>query len=500
VRATAWTLADADASGQLNQGESVVMTVVVHNYLTAVASPQYALSSVSPWITITDGMHAGGSLADDATAALTNAFSFTVAADAPPGTKLDLRLDITAAGYADYQYIPIVVEPLFETHDINRLTASLTATGGIGWVGFPSGLGDEGAGFAFDGGPNLLFEGALLVGTGPGALSDAARISGEHTDYACVRTAPPTKQTPGTQAPQEIRAAFTDSINTTTPLGVGIEMTSFASGTAPANDFVVIAYEITNRTATQFDALWAGLFFDWDIDEAHYASNRTAYDAGRRLAYAWDAAPGLPYVGVLSLSGGIAGFSAIPNNGSGAPWSLLDGFSKTEKWDVLDGGNGVAMAGPTDISNALSSGPYRVPPGTSATAIFALLAAADLAALRAAADRCVVWFADSVTTDVAGPARAPRAGAWIGAATPNPFNPTTRFELDVRAPGQVEVDVFDAGGRRVATLARGRRAAGRTMLRWDGTDAGGRRVASGVYVVRLRSGDVVQTRRVVLAK
>jgi subtilisin family serine protease len=499
VRVTSWTLADANADGQLNQGESVVVTLVVHNYLSAVDPPLYTLSTTSPWITLDDANEAGGALADDATATLTNAFAFTIAAGAPPGTRTELRLDIAATGYADYQFLPIVLEPVFETHDINRLTLSLTATGGLGFVGFASGLGDEGVGLAFDAGPNVLFEGALLLGTSVTALSDAARIGSEHTDFACATAPPPVKLTPGLQAAQEIHAAFTDSINTTTPLGVGVEMTSWASATPPHDDFVVVAYEIHNRTGAAFDSLWTALFFDWDIDETHFATNRTAYDAGRRLAYAWDDTPGLPWVGVMSLAGATAGFSAIPNNGGG-PWALVDGFSKAEKWDVLEGGTGFTAAGPADISNALTSGPYAVAPGQSATSIFALLAAPDLAALQAAADRCVQWFADSVATDTTTTPPVPRPAAWLGPAVPNPFNPTTRFELDVRAHRHVEVAVFDARGRRLATLLDAARAPGVTSVTWNGTDGRGRRVASGVYIVRLQSGDVVQTRRVVLTK
>jgi hypothetical protein len=482
------------------------VSVDVHNYLSPVTTPLYTLSTTSPWINITDNAHNGGSLADDGSATLANAFAFTVNADAPPGTKLDLRLDITAAGYADFQYLPIVLEPLFETHDVNRLHVSLTATGGIGWVGFPSGLGDEGHGFVFDGSPNVLFEGALLLGTGPTALSDAARIGNEHTDFACALHDAPTIEMPGDRAAQEIHAGFTDAPNTTTPLGVSVEMTSFASASPPNDDFVVVQYDITNATTAPFDSLYAGLFFDWDIDESRYATNQTAYDAGRRLGYAWDQDPSLPYTGVVLLSGGAAGFSAIRNNGPGL--ALIDGFSKAEKWDVLQGGTGVLSAGPTDISNALSSGPYTVPVGATRTVVFGLLGAADLPGLQVAADRCATWFADSITTDVADPvdppgpdaAQPPRPSVWIGAAHPNPFNPGTRIELDVRTEREVEVAVFDARGRHVATLARGRHAAGRTVLEWDGTDAIGVRVASGVYIVRLRSGGVVQTRRIVLAK
>ena len=502
VRATSWTLADAGGNGQLNQGESVVMSVTVHDYLAPAVSPSYTLSTASPYVTITDGSQTGSTLLEDADATLTNAFAFTVSANAPPGAKVDLRLDITAAGYSDFQFIPIVLEPVFETHDINNLHVSLTGTGGIGWVGFPSGLGDEGDGFVFAGGPNVLFEGALLLGTSAAKLSDAARATNERTDFAPALHAPPTKQTPGPVAPQEIHASFTDSLNTTTPLGVRVALSSWASATAPNQDFVIVGFEITNRTAAAFDSLWAGLWFDWDIDEAHYATNQTAYDASRRLGYAWDANASLPYVGMMALSGATAGFSAITNDGSAGPWGVLNGFTKAEKWDVLQGGTGILTAGPSDISNAISTGPYRTPAGGRALAVFALLAGNSLGGLQTTADRAAAFFYGHVLTDTP-PGGAPAARVpvvTLGPAVPNPFNPLTRFTLDVQGSRDVRVDIFDARGHRVTTLCDGPRGPGRHEITWSGTDPAGQAVPSGVYFARLWSGEVLQTRRLVLAK
>ena len=500
IRATSWTFADANANGELNLGENVIVTLTVHNYLATAMAPSYALSSISPHVTITDGTQAGSTLVDDGDATLTAAFAFTVSPTAPLGTKLDLRLDITALGYADFQFVPIVIEPLFETHDVNAITVSLTSTGGIGWIGFPSGLGDEGVGFSFQGGQNVLFEGALLLGTGPTRLSDAARLGNERTDFAPVAGAPGVKLTPGPQTDQEIRLAFTDSINTTTPLGVRVDVTSWAMANSPNDDFILMQFDVRNRNATVLDSLWAGLFFDWDIDESHFGSNRADYDASRQLGYAWDPFPGLPYVGVLALSGATVGYSAIPINGSGAPFALLDGFSKAEKWEVLQAGTGFLSAGPTDVANALSSGPYRVPVGGDVPIFFALIAGSNLADLQANADRARIFFADSVVTDVTESGAPPRPIVALGPATPNPFNPTTRFELVVAAPRRVRVTVHDARGRQVATLADRGFEPGRHVLAWNGRDDSGHGVASGVYFARLDSGAIRQTRRIVLAK
>jgi hypothetical protein len=203
----------------------------------------------------------------------------------------------------------------------------------------------------------------------------------------------------------------------------------------------------------------------------------------------------------MALSGAVAAFSAIRNDGAGMPWNLNNGFDKIEKWDVLQRGTGVLAAGPADISDALSTGPYRVPAGSTATAFFALLAGHNLAELQASAGRAVTFFADSITTDVVGGppgARAPIVE--LGEAAPNPFNPGTSLELVVRQARDVSVEIFDARGRQVRRLFSGKRQPGSYTLRWNGRDAAGRRAASGVYFACLRTGSLRQMQRLVLAK
>ena len=88
----------------------------------------------------------------------------------------------------------------------------------------------------------------------------------------------------------------------------------------------------------------------------------------------------------------------------------------------------------------------------------------------------------------------------LSPARPNPFNPRTsiRYVLAERAPTHVEV--IDAAGRSVTTLASGPAGPGRFEVVWDGRDDAHREVASGVYFVRLRAGGRIDTARVVLVR
>lgn len=79
-------------------------------------------------------------------------------------------------------------------------------------------------------------------------------------------------------------------------------------------------------------------------------------------------------------------------------------------------------------------------------------------------------------------------------AGPNPFAGTTVVSLAHAGRGgePIVVEVFDASGRRVATLASGRAAGDASRWAWDAS-----REAAGLYLVRARVGSEVATRRLV---
>jgi hypothetical protein len=83
---------------------------------------------------------------------------------------------------------------------------------------------------------------------------------------------------------------------------------------------------------------------------------------------------------------------------------------------------------------------------------------------------------------------------------PNPFNPKTVISFALPATQQVRLEIFDAAGRKVRTLCNEALGAGRHEMVWDGTDGAGQRVGSVMYLYRLRAGDEVLARKMVLLK
>ncbi|UCH82621.1 MAG: putative Ig domain-containing protein [Candidatus Latescibacterota bacterium] len=83
---------------------------------------------------------------------------------------------------------------------------------------------------------------------------------------------------------------------------------------------------------------------------------------------------------------------------------------------------------------------------------------------------------------------------------PNPFNPNTTIQFLLPEKGHASLSVFDARGRRVVDLINKEISAGPHEVVWDAKDARGNAVSSGVYFYRLRAGDNVLTRKMILIK
>lgn len=86
----------------------------------------------------------------------------------------------------------------------------------------------------------------------------------------------------------------------------------------------------------------------------------------------------------------------------------------------------------------------------------------------------------------------------LGPNYPNPFNSSTVIPVYPGASaGPLELEIFDAIGRRLRFWRLQDGAAGAHLIRWDGLDESGRDAPSGVYVARLRSGRSVETVKII---
>jgi len=83
---------------------------------------------------------------------------------------------------------------------------------------------------------------------------------------------------------------------------------------------------------------------------------------------------------------------------------------------------------------------------------------------------------------------------------PNPFNPGTTISFILPEKCRAGLSIFDATGRLIATLVNRDMSEGLKEFYWDGTDNKGNAVSSGVYFYRLKAGDKILTKKMLLVK
>ena len=84
---------------------------------------------------------------------------------------------------------------------------------------------------------------------------------------------------------------------------------------------------------------------------------------------------------------------------------------------------------------------------------------------------------------------------------PNPFNPETQIRFSLGGRENVKLVIYDIMGRQVRTLANGDSFnSGFHVLNWDGRDNIGEKVATGMYIYRIKAGDFIADKKMLLVK
>ena len=83
----------------------------------------------------------------------------------------------------------------------------------------------------------------------------------------------------------------------------------------------------------------------------------------------------------------------------------------------------------------------------------------------------------------------------LEALYPNPFNPSTEVSFSLPSDGHVKLSVYDIRGQEVAEIFEGSQSVGNHSYTWNASD-----LSSGVYYVRLQSGNMVTSQKALLVK
>ncbi|MFH1526802.1 MAG: T9SS type A sorting domain-containing protein [Bacteroidota bacterium] len=78
---------------------------------------------------------------------------------------------------------------------------------------------------------------------------------------------------------------------------------------------------------------------------------------------------------------------------------------------------------------------------------------------------------------------------------PNPFNPTTTINFSLPKTGRVSLSIFNILGQEVEVLIDKEMLPGRHSIKWKAAE-----MPSGIYLLRLQSGEFVETGKMTLIK
>jgi subtilisin family serine protease len=488
----------------ISPGDTVIGTVVLQNIGANVSGVSAMITGSNSSLTVLNNSAFFGPINEGDTVRSADIIRVIVSDTVTAGTILSLDFLITGSGgYSHLVKLHFLVEPraqrLFVTHDANRIafTISNFGTYGLGDNSFfPAG----GSGFTLDSGANDLFEAGLLIGTDTSHVSDGVRnpFGEPDGDFGVLPGGNIELIEPGSIATQETYSRFSDE-RAENPIGVEIRQESYASDSTAYNDFIILRYILKNVNTLSISGVYVGLYCDWDI--YYRKSNAGGWEPVGDFAWtAYNDGTSLSSFRGVKILQGIAG-SAFTAESTLITY-VLDGFTEQEKYDALTDGFSTANIYKTaqkDLNQVVSVGPISLMSGQVDTVAFAFLAGNSLAEISDAATRAMSFYS-LVTAVDDEPQNLLPTEYTLSQNYPNPFNPRTTIEYGLPARAHVELAIYNLLGQKVRTLTDQVQKEGNHVAHWDGQDDYGDELASGVYLYRLRAGEVTLSRKMLLLK
>ncbi len=493
IRVAQWAYQNQSGNQQLVSGDEVDVEVTFKNHHGDGQDISVELTAEETFLQWSVQKVALGSMTYGETRDAT--FTFTIDASAPSNRTIGLVPLITAGQLTDRpdRLRVNINQTGVAAHTTPALSASITDEGNIGHTSYQGTSGSRGIGFVAKSatGParDILYEGGLLIATSSTRVSDCIRqtetnLDDQQEDFVLLDGSSLEVTSPGVFAAEEGRVVINDS-QASDPIGVEVLQESFADDAIENEDFLVVKYTITNKSSATINNMYAGLFFDWDIDVS--ANDVTRYDATRSVGYLQDSATNPSVVAGTKLltDSPTFNYSAIDNAATIYRGSGDGGFTPQEKWAILSGGlqNDGVVAGDKDMSQITAAGPFSLEPQTSVEVAFAIISGTSESDFLTNTDNAVKWW-KQISTSAEHDALP--AGGWtVEVPYPHPVIFPAELRFQTAAQSMVQVDIYDMLGRRVRQVLNAQRPQGQHVVVWGGQDETGQHVSSGLYFVRM---------------
>jgi len=500
VRMLSYQLSDTPPLGNgndiLEANEQADIRVEFKNILSSTNNLVITLTSLTSGITVVNGTFNAGS---KSTGQIFNNYStpFRIQASSTIGFDLNVRLllTFTDGNYSDWQVINFTANPSYVVLNNGTVAITIGSKGNLAFNDYPTN--SQGQGFKYKSSGNLLFEGALIIGTSSTKISDVARNQSGNSQNQDFTIVTPIKSfIPGSVSDLQAVSIFNDDGAGANKIGVKVILNSYSYSSNPNTDFVILHYKFINTTSNQISNFHAGLFFDWDLIDGSGDGDIARWDNTNKLGYIYNQPGTTPYyVGSSLLSHTNYHFRAILNAGGDGGWGIYDGFTDTEKWEAISGGLTKTQAGAGDVSYVVAGGPFTINPNDTLNVAFAVLAGNNLSHLQSNLNYAKQKW-NQIITNVKDENRVVYEYQ-LYQNYPNPFNPTTKIKYSLKETNHVEIKIYDIVGREITTLVDEIKNAGvyETELDIRKFD-----LSSGVYFYQMKAGEFTSIRKMVLIK
>lgn len=488
---------EGNNNGVFEPGETITLSADFKNFLAPVSALEITLQSVDGYASLTKPQFSAGAV--QTLGSFNNSsgrFSFTINSNVPNNYELKFLIRYSDAGYSDNQLITVKVNPSYLTQAAGKVDLTITSKGALGFNDYP--VNKEGTGFRYNGGPNLLFEGALMYGTSAAKLSDAARYGElQQSDFNVLKSIIFTKN--GAEGGWLGSLMFNDDNAGSSSLGIETTLKSYSYLQSPNDNFIILRYRMANKSSSDITGLHAGLFLDWDINADTSGAENAVYDLESDFGYAYSqlSTPGA-MAGCALVSAGKYGYYAIRNDGSDGGVGLYsqsqNEFTKDEKWLTLSNGIAKRSAGTGDISMVVSGGPYDIKASDTLEVAFAIFAGNSIAGLKKAVQSARKKYQEILNPSDSGSVTVPLEYS-LSQNYPNPFNPSTKIDFAIPEASQVTLKVYDMLGREAATLVNGQMEKGRHTVEIKSEG-----LSSGIYIYTLKAGGYTSTKKMIILK
>ncbi|MCL5991629.1 MAG: S8 family serine peptidase, partial [Bacteroidetes bacterium] len=259
-----------------DRGDTIRLSLSLLNVLRPVKDGWVKLSiSDNNFIILKDNSFIGG-MASLELRELADTLFFIVPDNIPADSKVMLEFRMfDDTSYCNSEFIEMTFRPTYKTMNANNITVTFNNIGNIGYNDYPNN--NQGDGFKYKDSPNLMFEGALMVGTSAERLSNVARgLSQIEQDRSFQSDDIFKVFKNGSVAAQDGYSNFYD-LNSVYDAGVSVSQKVYQFDDSISRDFILVVYDIINISGYDTDSLFASLFFDWDIGPSG-SYNKAEYD------------------------------------------------------------------------------------------------------------------------------------------------------------------------------------------------------------------------------